>query len=933
MLKRIQPLLCAALLLVAGNSHAAIQDPTVQTLLNKLLPFPNGPRVIECDRYWIRCNDDDQVISVLHSIDSVDDLNADLSILQKLESYWAILDPSIAALPASLVNVDTLVDLRINTHQTVQLPNGFNADQLTHLDYVCEEETTSGCDLPTSLKSGTSLQEIRLTNSHWLGNAQWPNALELFVHQSGLVTVDLDVLSVPKLQDFTLTTDEQIVLDTQSDKTLPDLRTLSLSASSVSISADLGLPQLQKLTVRASDFSGLPDTFSHYLNLEAFELNSLDDDNDLERQLKYQYVYTVAKLKKLDLSDHRPDLTEFPPEVLQMTSLEHLDISKNRIVELPDSINQLKKLKTLNLSNNRLIRLPAVFDLPALEELAVGRNYNVDSPDTLPLPPGLSNSVNFHTLNLTTSKRIQPPVDLAQLTSLKNLYISGTRIGSWLSDIPSLNNLERLTLSYISALDQLPTNLGDLQNLKRLDISDNNLASLPESIIELAGLEYLNASRNGISVLPSLIGDASSLRVINLYDNALTELPDSIGNLSEVTALILSSNKLSVVPDSVANLVKLRTLHLDRNAITKIPDSMAGLTELEELKLRQNRLTRFPRALAELSQVKLLDLSHNMISEIPADIVFADGWEAIKLSWNNLTEIPTNIVAIPSLKTLILSSNAFSGALPVALFESFQDRHLWMDLSANRYVGELPDYQQIAEPLLAVSLSHNALWSSDGDVRAKYFGADDQLFPPRGVNVATAADGTHTISWGLPLLDGNMGMHHQYTAVQQLRGGLIPYSPARFYSNNYIVRIERQVNGQPDVETIALTGATSIFGIPNFTSNYTLEDYDRTVVNYQYSGDLANARVSVSSYMEGVEVVDGSIVSNYSRHQNTQRLESEPAYAGETQPFETNLDDLQPDFQDEFKEIAKSGGLPYFWMFGLIVLAAFRRYQLRSLRR
>ena len=81
-------------------------------------------------------------------------------------------------------------------------------------------------------------------------------------------------------------------------------------------------------------------------------------------------------------------------------------------------------------------------------------------------------------------------------------------------------------------LQALPENIGDLQRLKILVASDNQLTKLPESIGRLTQLEALELENNQLSDLPESIGELSNLKHdIALYGNPIIYLPDGILDL------------------------------------------------------------------------------------------------------------------------------------------------------------------------------------------------------------------------------------------------------------------------------------------------------------------------------------------------------------------------------------------------------------------
>lgn len=62
------------------------------------------------------------------------------------------------------------------------------------------------------------------------------------------------------------------------------------------------------------------------------------------------------RAEKLDLSNK--NLTEIPPEIPQLTSLQYLYLSNNQIREIPEALAQLTSLQILLLSNNQISEIP-----------------------------------------------------------------------------------------------------------------------------------------------------------------------------------------------------------------------------------------------------------------------------------------------------------------------------------------------------------------------------------------------------------------------------------------------------------------------------------------------------------------------------------------------------------------------------------------------
>jgi hypothetical protein len=178
-------------------------------------------------------------------------------------------------------------------------------------------------------------------------------------------------------------------------------------------------------------------------------------------------IAVFSKLTALDVSSNQ--MFDLPPTLNLLSELRVL-VAKNNQLEtysFPKSFSQLTKLEILNLSGNRLEELPTgILDLPALKALYVGGN------------------------------RIQTvPCRIGDMLSLEILYLGGNQLRDIPATIGKLKNLISLVLCD-NQLETMPSTIANLQKLESLSLHNNTLKTLPTEIVTLKNLQQLSLRSN-----------------------------------------------------------------------------------------------------------------------------------------------------------------------------------------------------------------------------------------------------------------------------------------------------------------------------------------------------------------------------------------------------------------------------------------------------
>ncbi len=179
-------------------------------------------------------------------------------------------------------------------------------------------------------------------------------------------------------------------------------------------------------------------------------------------------------------------------------------------------------------------------------------------------------------------------------------------------------------------------------NLRKLNLSNNQLADLPPEIVHLQQLQELNLSNNRLEVLPPEIGQLQQLRELNLANNPLlAALPPEIRLLTNLYRLNLSSNSLlaaAVLPE-IGQLRNLRDLNLCHTQLADLPPEIRLLTNLRDLNLSHNQLAGLPPEIRLLTNLQRLDLSHNpLLAALPPEIRLLTNLYRLNLSHTPLVQ-------------------------------------------------------------------------------------------------------------------------------------------------------------------------------------------------------------------------------------------------------------------------------------------------------
>ncbi|GLT82427.1 hypothetical protein SLE2022_007990 [Rubroshorea leprosula] len=573
----------------------------------------------------------------------------------------------------------------------------------------------------------------------------------LYFGQCGLLgKFPTDIFQLPKLQVLDLDNNWELSgsfpkLHSHSQLRVLDVRNTTFSGE---LPISIGMVSfLEYLDVSSCNLSGwVPPSTGNLTKLHVLSLpnNSFKGENapffsNLTHltQINFrlnQFTFSevpsslasLTHLMKIDLSYNHIS-GHFPSWITNLTDLRQLNLGSNMLQgSLPSSISRLKNLETLFVYFNNLsgiVEFDTFLELKSLKSLELGFN-------------------NFSLVIKTPTNRTIP--------KFKVLGLASCNLREFPDFLHNQSELNVLSLVSNNIHGQIPSWILNLSaSLWVLDLSYNNFTSFEESFLVFpsTSLLYLDLSFNSLKgslpIPPLFI--LFYLVSGNMFNG---EIPPQFCNMTSLQVLNLSHNNLSATMlQCFGNLSSMLVLNLEGNNFHgPIPETWETGNKLKAIQLGQNNLHgRLPRSLGNCKMLEFLDLGKNKIKDIfPSWLAAIPELRVLILHSNRFygtisIRVPETDFLFPKLHIIDLSDNGFVGSLPIDFFVRWNamadldgenitylqayKRHSMMNLLVVPFVfpysmtitnkGEKMEYPRILEVFSAMDLSCNKF---DGEI-------------------------------------------------------------------------------------------------------------------------------------------------------------------------------------------------------------------------
>jgi hypothetical protein len=478
-------------------------------------------------------------------------------------------------------------------------------------------------------------------------------------------------------------------------------------------------------------FTGINDNFFNATSLQEFHIYGNMISGTLSNRIS-----NLVSLVAFDISDNLFYGT-LPSTMQQIPSLEYVLINSNRFTgTVPEWLSNLTTLVRFSANFNDFYRtLPqSLAKIEYLNEFTISNNLLSGS-----IPSSYQNLSYLQSLDLSYNSMYgSPNVLFDGCYSLKYLLLGYNFFSG------NVNNSESKQLAAIdlpsNEFSGAPPyfDFADKRLLKYLNFGRNYFSgelplNLPDSLrILLVGENYLHG------IIPKYILTSLSIFTLNISFNLFSgHFPEGNSSINVKFEELIVNNNFFVgsLPSSIGYFVKLVSLSFNSNQFTStVPQSYKNLSELEQFFIQDNLISGSVTELLNnilSASLSAIDLSNNQLTGSLVESFFVNSTLRTFAAVSNCFSgsIPLTVCNAKSLTTFAIDGVStaqncremiypiffsgfiveqyLTGRIPDCLFALPSLRTL--HLSGNSFTGTISKGLNISASLIDLSLSHNSL--------------------------------------------------------------------------------------------------------------------------------------------------------------------------------------------------------------------------------
>ncbi|KAK0085938.1 hypothetical protein PV325_004232 [Microctonus aethiopoides] len=359
----------------------------------------------------------------------------------------------------------------------------------------------------------------------------------LIIDNNNIKRISVDLNGFDKLKELSLSNNSLSELPLNMEK-LQQLEILNLSNNKLQSLPNswAKMNNLLTLDVSMNLFIEIPNCLREGMSKLTF-LNVSKN-----RNMNINGVIYSNNLKKFYAKNNGSVESAFPKWIFsgKFDEIDELNFENTQFRTIKIPINNRKiQLKKLNLQQCKLydtVIENLLINISSLEHLNIGNKNFMSTGNSFPILPNsyILNPEALKTINIAATGLADISKSIETFTNLTEIDIQKNYL-SWLPE--EICNLKKLQVLIISDnnLIMLPQNMGSMISLKILEAANNHLSSLPSSIIKLQNLEFMDLYQNNLTEIPKEIESLKNLKALDLelnhFDTDNIMLPISYSNL------------------------------------------------------------------------------------------------------------------------------------------------------------------------------------------------------------------------------------------------------------------------------------------------------------------------------------------------------------------------------------------------------------------